>query len=164
MQLGPRDPSNEVGGEVFSGLLVYTMAYAHSHTYTCTLSYICRYIYTHIYAHPHIHALTQMYTQYIYIYSLSIHTYTDTYKDAVFYSRNLKNISRGINYEFGNIVNSKRTILKSSNDKSVTVIIKVELSIGLRYVRKASEANVAALSRWLGNFVHERGLFRNMEE
>lgn len=89
-----------------------------------------------------------MHTQHI--YSLSIYTYTDTYKDAVFSSRNLKNISRGINYVFGNIVNSKRTILKSPNEKSVTVIIKVELSIGLRCVGKALEANVAELLGWLG--------------
>lgn len=94
--------------------------------------YIC--IYTPYICNPHIHTHTNAHTQHI--YSLSIYTYTD----AVFSSRNLKNIGRGINYEFGNIVNSKRTILKSSNEKSATVIIKVELSVGLIYVGKASEA------------------------
>ena len=48
MQLGTRDPvSNEVGSEVFSGLLVYTMAYAHPHRYKC-VPIIYMYIYTHI--------------------------------------------------------------------------------------------------------------------
>lgn len=141
---------------VHDGICAPSHTYMHPVTYWYThigipihlyTYHILVYIGTSYIRNPHIHTHTNAHTQHI--YSLSIYTYTDTYKDAVFSSRNLKNISRGINYEFGNIVNSKRTILKSSNERSATVIIKVELSIGLIYVGKASEANVTALSRWL---------------